>query len=139
MSSPYMPARRRYHLDFAGTEYDGLRVRAVAKTLGQVLAMAEQDDELSGLGRDGVMARLEVIVDAIDEWNLADDDGHILPISVQSLLDQEQVLVDAIGAAYLTAITQAPRPLPTPSEPGDQEVSASIPMEPLTPSGSLLA
>jgi hypothetical protein len=63
----------------------------------------------------------------IVSWNVEDDDGQPVPPTVQTLLDQDFAFLMAIMNSWVTAMSQAPPPLPGTSGSGGTSPEASIP------------
>lgn len=107
--------------DLQGLEID-MRSTSVG-TLGKVLAMLADRDE-------GTLA--QTLVEHVIRWNFEDENGEELPVTVESLMQQEAVLLAAIAREWILATRGVTAPLDdgsTSSEPSEPELS--IPMETL--------
>lgn len=116
--------QRTYALRWpAGSDLDGLEVdtrSASVATMREVRALRVSQDE----------ERLaEILAGHITRWNLEGEDGEILPITVDSLLGQESVLLAAIGKEWFLAVAGVSAPLDLGSTNSPPSVEQSIPME----------
>lgn len=124
-----------YRLEFEDPDLEGLVVRV---RRGSVQIRHDFDQATTWLGQ------LECLQRALVEWNLVDDDGEPLPVTVDSMLATEDKVVDAILNGWVQA-SRPPAPLEQPSTPGvtgsvppqpaettDLELEASMPMASLT-------
>jgi hypothetical protein len=106
--------------DLEGLEID-IRSTSVA-TMREVreLRLSHDEDRLAA-----------ILVDRIARWNLEDSEGETLPISVESLLSQEGVLLAEIARQWYLAATGVSAPLDLGSISTATSAEGSIPMEPL--------
>lgn len=115
----YKVARTVYKLIFDGR--DGMVVKARALTIAERI-------EYNALKTD-----TEVLAffaeHALVEWTLEDEnDGTPLPMTGESLMAMEPDFVDEILEAWRTAGSKVAAPLEKPSNDGDLELEASMPM-----------
>ena len=131
----FIPKRKIYTLDFAGTDHDGLEVRVRGLTTGELLDTMEKSQEASA-DTDGAAFRelLDLMADRIVSWNVSEEDGSPVPPGIDALMAQDPDFNLAIVNAWTTAISGVPAPLDGDSPSGDPSLVASIPMEPLSPS-----
>jgi len=106
-----------YTLDFGATPYEGLEVRV---RHGSVQIRYDFDHATTW------QEELEVFQRVLVGWNLEDDDGKVLPLTVASMLNAEDRLVNAMLRAWITA-GQPAAPLEQPSTPGE---TGSVPPQP---------
>ncbi len=129
----YVPKKKTYKLDFAGTEHDGLLVRIRGINTGQYMdllglkSIAEEDE-------DAQTKMLELMVDRLVDWNITEEDGTPVPCDLAGVRAQDLDLNLAIINAWQKAIADVPAPLPQGSPSGEPSPVASIPMEALSPS-----
>lgn len=105
-----------YRLEFEDPALEGLFVRV---RRGSVQIRSDYDAATSW--RD----QLEVFVRVLVEWNLVDDDGESLPLTVDSLLATE----DKVVTALLDGWVQAGRPSAPLEQPSTDGVTESAPQE----------
>lgn len=129
----FTPPRKRYVLDFSGTELDGLEVKSVsisADQYYQVTALLEQATSNQEVAR-GIAPHF---IEALREWNLEDDRGQPVPATVDGLMkSQELATVMMILEAWIDAMVGISGPLEQPSSDGQPSPVESIPMETLSP------
>jgi hypothetical protein len=138
----YKPARTVYKLNFSQTEHAGLEVTARGTTINGLRRFIHLGAELDGLDPEAMTpaeldkklpAMFEPFAKVLVSWNVLDEDDQPVPATLDGLLDQEVAFVAEIIQAYVSAISQAPPPLP-PSTRGaatGDPVEASIPMTPV--------
>jgi len=117
--------KRTYALRWDAGDLAGLEIDIKSTSTGTM-------QEIRGLKLSSDESRLaEVLVDHIVRWNFEGDDGETLPISVESLLSQEGVVLAEVARQWYLAATgvSAPLDLGSPSTPPSAE--ESIPMEAL--------
>jgi hypothetical protein len=115
------------------SEFHGLVVRMTRMSVGEyldspvlnstVLRMLASDDrasinDLAGLIRTHTL-----------EWNLLDQAGVPVELTMNSLIGQDPLLLDAIARAWLNASTGVSAPLSPPSADGEPFPEESLPME----------
>lgn len=115
------------------SEFHGLVVRMTRMSVGEyldspvlnstVLRMLASDDrtsinDLAGLIRSHAL-----------EWNLLDQAGSQVELTLNNLIGQDPLLLDAITRAWLNASTGVSAPLSPPSADGEQFPEGSLPME----------
>lgn len=105
----------------SGLEID-LRSCSVA-TLAEMRALrVGQGDE----------ARLvDILIQHVRRWNFEDEDGAPLPVTAESLLSQEPVVLAEIGREWYLAAAGVSAPLVPRSTSTDTSAEESIPMETL--------
>lgn len=131
----YVPKRKIYTLDFAGTDFDGLEVRVRGLTTGELLdAMEKQGEAAADADSQAFRELLDLMADRIVSWNVETEDGQPVPASLDALKAQDPDFNLAIVNAWTTAISGVPAPLDGDSPSGDPSLEASIPMETLSSS-----
>lgn len=117
-----------YRIRFAdGTEYEGLEVTLRGLSTEQFLAA-------EGRSESNLREMVELFADRLVGWNLEGDDGTPVPTTLESVLQEDWVMLDAIFGEWLEAIRGVPAPLEQPSTSGGESPEVSIPMEPLSSS-----
>lgn len=135
----YKPQRKLYKLKFADEEYEGLEVLASSASLGTMLEIQELSDKL-GERLDAATAvelnrrMIAIFCGAVKSWNLVDDDGEPMPVSVDSMSAQDPNFVMALLQSWTTAVAGVSVPLDGGSPSGGTSLEASLPMAPLSPS-----
>lgn len=132
----YRAHRTTYKLVFEeDSKLHGLEILAKALTFGEVNEFTEKwySSELRGPAR--IQAELEDFLPYVESWNLEDGEGNTLPISVEILLLQLELVdcKDIIAGWWGSCLgVSIPAPLSRPSSSGDSSVEEStLPMEPL--------
>lgn len=128
----FRPKRRIYDLQFEDPDMEGLEVKIRHVDTGQSLAL---DSAISSGGEDGVRVCLDLLAENMIEWNVEDDNGQPVPVTMDGLLSQELDFNLAIVNAWREAILGVPAPLDSASPDGEPSLEASIPMD--VPSESL--
>ena len=106
--------------DLAGLEID-MRSTSVA-TLNEIKALrVGQDEERLGA----------LLADHVKRWNLEDEDGETLPISAESLYQQEAPVLAEIAKQWYLAAAGVSTPLALESTSSATSAEESIPMETL--------
>jgi hypothetical protein len=130
--------RRIYKLEFDGEKYAGIVVRVRAMSFATLLDIENmrRSDEMAD--RAEMRAQLDefhgIFVDHLVDWNLEEEDGAPVPLTVEGLRSQEGSFVTSIIAAWRDTPTEVPAPLGRPSSDGDPSVELSVPMESLSES-----
>lgn len=139
--------RAHLKLEFDDPELAGFVVRAKRLSIGRLMDLMELRN-LKGLGddspevREGLQQVFVSLSKVITSWNLeepvdpADPDGESVPVPVtpDTIADQDLGLLMSIIDALQEATTAVPRPLAQPSSDGETPLVASIPMDELPPS-----
>lgn len=106
--STFKRRRKVYKLDFSGTEYDGLVVKAGGLTTGEYLeiiglAVPDESDESAETDK-----MLQMFAKHLKSWNLIseDDDDTPVPATYEGLKSNDLAMNTAIINAWTTAIGQ---------------------------------
>jgi len=130
----FTPEPTHYDLVFTAPEFQGMRVEMRRMSLGESLALDEMRLSTSS-GAEGNVKRVrrvaETVAAKIVSWNLADELGQPLPVSVDALLGQEESVMNAIVSSYITAVRGVDAPLDSASPTGAPPPPMSIPMDAL--------
>lgn len=127
-------AKTVYKLVFPGTELEGLEIRIGSMTLREtmdvqrILTSTTADADASIQQND---ALLTAFTDHLISWNLEDENGQLIPMTPDSLMDYEQGFVASMIEAWMQQITAVPKTLNTPSSAGETSPELSMPMEAL--------
>lgn len=106
--------------DLAGLEID-IRSTSVA-TLNEVKALR--------VGRDETRLA-QILADHVIRWNLDGEDGQALPVTTESLHEQEAPVLAEIAKQWYLAAAGVSAPLVLESTSSDTSAEESIPMETL--------
>jgi hypothetical protein len=126
--------RKIYKLIFEDDDLAGLEILARSVSLGQMLA-------ISGEGRVGkvdtedaeqTQGMFEMFAGALVQWNLEEEDGTPIPVTMEGLQGLDTEFVTAIIEAWTSAIAGVTAPLAKQSTSGGTSQEASIPMETLS-------
>ena len=110
-----------YRLVFDDPQLEGLEVRALGMSIGEL-----QDDDLTILA---------AFVHALQSWNLEDEHGTPLPMTLEALQAYPDAdFVSTMTRAWMDAVAGVDEELGKDSPSGKPFPEASIPMEPLSPS-----
>lgn len=126
----YRPPTKTLRLSFSDPEFEGLEVHMRRISVGQyreVLAVREE-------GQAELDTLLRLFLDAVHSWNLEDEQGSVLPRTVEAISDLDFQFVDAMCDAWMTEMQGNTAPLPDSSPAGGPSPAVSIPMEPLSES-----
>lgn len=129
-----------YRLEFNGTRWAGLEVRARGVTLDETIELrrllmlgqdlAKPDDPVADEDRRRYFELLEAIV---VDWNRTDE-GEDVPADVKHLALEEFPMLQAMTRAYTDAVFEVAPPLSQPSSDGGPSEELFQQMEPLSES-----
>jgi hypothetical protein len=124
----YKPKRTLYKLDFSATEYAGLEITTRSVSVEGLLAIAAAADEIDEVSpaKGKVLDLLGRFARVIVSWNVEDDDGQPVPVTVEALLDQDFGFLMTMITMWISSVSQAPPPLPGPSPSGATSAEASL-------------
>lgn len=146
----YVPKDKVFLLDFEDTEYDGLTVRMIGQTVGELLdSIAVSDDTdyealksaasagdmaavRAGLGalHDRTVGMYETFCNHLISWNVETQDGRPVPTTLDGVKSQDTMFIRDIMAAWRKGTTSVSQNLGTPSNDGDSgKMPLGIPME----------
>lgn len=123
----YKPKQKIYHLDFAGTEIEGLKVSIRGLNTGQYMDLFEAKVEAEGGGETSKL--LTIMASRLMDWNVEDDDDRPVPPTLDGIKTQDLDFNLAIVNAWTTAMAGVAAPLEQPSTSGESSLEASIPMD----------
>lgn len=116
---------RTYALRWDAGDLEGLEVDMRSTSVGTLV-------EVKKLRASADEDRLaEILVSHIKRWNLEDEQGEPLPVSVASLMSQESVLLAAVAREWYLAAAGVSAPLDLGSTDSPPSAEESIPMETL--------
>lgn len=125
-------ARRFYNLNF--DEYpdlEGLRIKTRSTTVGVMRGVIDTSKD----DRQGLDEMLQHLVDCVVEWNLEDEHGRPVEVSVAAVMAKVDLeYLKAIVRAWQSATIGVQPPLARRSPSGGQSPVVSIPMESLSES-----
>lgn len=128
----YQVAAKRYRITLE--DYPGVEIVARSVSLATMMAIDRAGARMAEDEAEATDAALGPFVQAIESWNLEDESGAPLPISLASLLGlpDPQLGLQAFRAwrEQQTAVPDG-SPLPHPSNGGAPSPGVSIPMVPL--------
>ena len=126
---------RVYVLDFTGTAYEGLEIRARSIPMEEFAKLALLKDITPADMSDALTTLHRKFVDSVISWNFEDDDDQPIPVTVEAFASLEQkapgITLDVVKA-WMTAIAGVSDPLGEGSLSGKTSVEGSIPMEALS-------
>lgn|SRR6185436_17535873 len=129
-----------YQLDFSGTRWKGLEVRARGTTFEEGMELQRLLD-LGGdiLKRDDPVAAedrkryYELIASVVIDWNRTDE-GEPVPVDEKHMALEEMAMLQAMTHAYLRTVFEVAPPLSQPSSGGEPSEELFRQMEPLSES-----
>jgi hypothetical protein len=128
----YRPKKKIYDLKFEDPDMDGLEVKLRGLNTGQVL---QADEARTEGGDDRIHGLLRMYADQLVAWNIEDEDGKPLPMTIDAVLGLDLDFNMKIIDTWRMAIAGVPAPLDSDSLSGEPSLEASIPMD--VPSESL--
>lgn len=139
----YKREARVYQLNFDGTEFEGLVVKAksisTAKLMQLMKLAVRFSEENGGTKRqfgsedfEAIEGLLDGFGEALVDWNLEDDDGPV-PATREGLGKQDFDFAFGIIMPWLNAVGAVSPDLGKDSTSGPQFPEASLPMAPLSP------
>lgn len=138
--------RKVYRLVFDDEQHEGLEVRARGISIDRAVKMLALGASLSGAAgiladtEEGAAQRerlYEGLAAVLLEWNVEEDDGTPVPVTVDGIRTVDWDIVMAIFEAWSTAVMGVGRPLPPSSTGGgtsDEQALSTLPVESLSPS-----
>lgn len=132
----YVPPRKIYRLDFAGTDYDGMKVALYGLSTRQLIEAQEKTSTASEDAESNEFRELlELMISKFVSWNVGEsEDGDPIAPTLDALLDQDPGFNLAIINAWTGAVGGVADPLESGSPSGDLSLEASIPMGALSSS-----
>lgn len=128
----FKPERTRYRVRGKG-DLDGLLVELKGIDVGTFLEVAEMADldprNFTTAQLPQVRRLFEIVGEALDSWNLLDDDDQPVPATHAGVMAQDFPLVMAIIEGWMEAIGGVPTPLDPRSDDGAPSEVPGIPME----------
>lgn len=132
MGKRFKPKGKIYHLDFEGTDYDGLEISLKGLSTGQMLGMMSlmEDSENPAAAAQVV----ETVVSAVVSWNIDGDDDQALPVNRGNVLAQDLDMILAVAKAWINGIAGTAGDLGKDSTSGPSFPVVNLPTEALSPS-----
>lgn len=141
MTKPTGPGfrRRTYLLKFGpDSGFDGLEVRMrgmSVDTLARLAQLADLKGRADGEFEAADLGRLEpmweAVAGALIEWNVLDDDGAPVPVTLDAVRSEDLSMLFAIVDAWQTQVAGVSGPLGRRSPGGGPSAAPPIPMEAL--------
>jgi len=133
----YKRKAKVYVLQFDNEEYEGLEIRAKGASVEQLMSLMS----LARFGSAGakfgqgdireIDGLFELFASKLTEWNLEDEDGSPVELSLAGLKSQDMDFALDVVLAWVGAVLGTPDPLEKGSPDGEQFQEESIPMETL--------
>lgn len=118
----FVAPRKTYLLTFAEPEFADLEIRLSGMTLGELLSSMS------------IQERYQLFASRLLSWNLTEEDGTVLPATMDGLNTLDPGFVNKICGAWITAVNGVAVPLDSESTSGEDSPEASIPMAVSSPS-----
>lgn len=119
-------------LVFEAAELEGLEVRARRLSVSELDQLINMPDHLTRPERDNIA--FEVLLAVLKGWNLEDEQGQPVPLTMDGLRSTDRALVNSIADELITASTRVAPPLPRRSDDGSPSGEEWELMESLTSS-----
>lgn len=116
---------KTFDMRFKEGEMAGLEVRCRRVSVGTLFDVGAIVDRRKE-SKEAFAAAVEELAKVIVSWNYEDDDGNPVPISVETLLEEDADFVLGLFRAWTDALGGVPAPLEQASP--DGEIEAQIPM-----------
>lgn len=135
----YRRERRIIRLVFEDEELAGLEVRARSVSLGRMLDLLDLADRAKEQDRQAIEHIFRMFADALESWNLEDENDTPVPLTYEGLLGQDTDFVMDLVLAWKDGVAGIRVPLDQPSSDGSASQTTAgaellIPMEPLSAS-----
>lgn len=143
----FRPKRTVLKLVFEDPDFEGFEVRMYRATMADVFEFGKYPDYRAAVAtKELTVAEAEAhlvglydrLAEVIIDWNLEDDEGNPMPVSVASLQAQEGgffwAMVRAWQQSGIPQGSELDGPLERPSSDGEPFPEANIPMEALSES-----
>lgn len=128
----YQVPRVVIDIDLAGTPYAGAQVKASSMSFGRLLALGDQPDRLrAGAGLSQVKELVELFVARVSSWNLEDDLGAPVPVTLEHFLDLDFPFATQLILSWLKGMTDIDVELGKGSTSGQPSAPPNFPMEAL--------
>lgn len=125
----FKPPRKTYHLDFAGTDMDGLEVSLTGLSVGELADLMELQGRIDEDPRHA-LDLFKLVAKKIVKWNVEDEDDKPVPATLNGLKKQDLSFVMALIKPWVDAMASIPLPLEQTSTGGQPSgLAQSIPME----------
>lgn len=132
---PFTPQALIYTLKFDGTKLDGLTVKIGSVTVAEYNKMMD----LGALTERTEVKEanswvLDLFLERLVSWDLANNDGSLVPCTIEGVSTQERWVINNIIAAWQIALVAVDVPLNKSSTSGESSEEASLGMVPESPS-----
>jgi len=117
-------ARRTYRLVFADEVYDGLEVDVTSPSLSEYFQMVEARENPDSESFDEL---LKTLSKNLSRWNLVDETGAPVPVTVDGLSEIDLDILKSILDAWVEVLTGASGPLGRRSSSGEISAESSTP------------
>lgn len=116
---------KTFDMRFKEGEMAGLEVRCRRVSVGTLFDVGAIVDRRKE-SKEAFTAAVEELAKVIVSWNYEDDDGNPVPISAETLLEEDADFILGLFKAWTDALGGVPAPLEQASPDGEME--AQIPM-----------
>jgi hypothetical protein len=126
----YRRERKVYNLVFGeGSDYEGLEVQAYSISVGELLEFQSLQEKVKEEDFESIELLLAKFAKSLKEWNLEDEEGTPIPISLEAVKDQDLGFVLTLIEYWLEAVGSVAKDLGKASNSGGTSVEARLPME----------
>lgn len=131
----YTRKRKTYVLRFDDPELEDLEVRARSVSFGRFLdllklaAVLDDDAAVDGEAVAAAEGLFSGFAEALESWNLDDEDGTEVPATLDGLRSQDADFVMPMVMSWLDAVGAVDAPLGNGSNGGKRSLEAGIPMQ----------
>ncbi|HUM06360.1 MAG TPA: hypothetical protein VLT90_12925 [Terriglobales bacterium] len=123
----FKPQRTLYKLKFTDDKYDGMEIVVRSVPIGTLAKLQSEGEK----NQNSINELCELLSSNIQSWNLEFHDGSPMPITLDSLLDQEFDFVYDVVNAWTSAITGVTDELKKDLKNGGNTEELNLPMVPL--------
>jgi hypothetical protein len=129
--SSFKRKRKIYHLDFEGTEYDGLEVKVRGLTTGEYLEFATSSAPTDE-GSNETEETLRLLASHLVSWNLEDEEtGDPVPTTFEGIKTNDFQMNMSIVNAWTASMVSIPEATGKKSDSGGPVLVESIPSQAL--------
>lgn len=128
----YQAPRTTVAIDLTGTPWEGAEISASSASMGELLSLGDQPDRIrAGAGLAAVRELVEVFASKIISWNLENELGEPMPITVDAFLSLDFTFAGKLIKLWIDALTGQGDELGKGSTSGQRSAPPNFPMEPI--------
>lgn len=129
----YKRTPKQYNLVFGeDSEFAGLEVTVSSISVGELLEFQALQEKVKEEDFASIEMLLEKFTGAVKDWNLEEEDGTPIPVSVESVKAQDLEFVLTLIEHWIEAVSAVTRDLGKASNSGATSEEERLPMEALS-------